>query len=152
MGDFNAHHQLWGCTHNDTRGTRLYNVMNSLDLVPITNRIPTHICIRNGEASPSVIDFALTDPITATLFTQYTADDTLFSDHFPLHYTIDVPSEQTNFNFLPRWNFNKADWASFQAHINVECNNPPPDINSFLDTILNVAKQTIPLTRPPSSW
>ena len=37
----------------------------------------------------------------------------------------------------------------FKAHINVECNNPPPDINSFLDTILNVAKQTIPLTRPP---
>ena len=96
MADFNAHHQLWGCSNNGTRGTQLYNVMNSLDLVPITNRIPTYTCVRNGEASPSVIDFALTDPDTAKLFTQYTADDTLFPDHFPLYYVYDRCSYRRN--------------------------------------------------------
>ena len=99
--------------------------MDTLDLVPITNRIPTYTRTTNGEASHSVIDFAITHTNTASLFTQYTGDDTLFSDHFPLHYTLDVPSGQTNFTFLPRWNFNKANWTEFQNHINVNIASPP---------------------------
>ena len=149
MGDFNAHNQVWGCRYNDTRGTQLLNVINSLDLIPITNMIPTHTCTHNGEVTHSVIDFAITDTNTATLFTQYTADDPLFSDHYPLHYSIDIPSGQCNFSFLPRWNFNKANWVEFQKHINVSLTtSPPQDINTFLDTILEAANKHVPMTRP----
>ena len=149
MGDYNAHHLTWGCQRNDTRGTQLLNVIQTLDLALITSRIPTHNHLRDGVITHSVIDFAITDTNTATLFTQYTADDPLFSDHYPLHYSLDVPSGQTNFSFLPRFNFKKADWASFQEHINVNITTPPPDINSFLDIILESAREHIPLTKPP---
>ena len=116
MGDYNAHHLTWGCQQNDTRGRQLLNVTETLHLALITNRIPTHNHQRDGVITHSVIDFAITDTNTATLpvvnvvkktihFTQYTANDPLFSDHYPLHYSLDVPSGQTNFNFLPRFNF-----------------------------------------------
>ena len=151
LGDFNARHITWGCTNNNTRGTQLYNIMNDLNLIHINNLLPTCTQVRNGQASHSVIDLAITNPRIATLFTQYIADDTLFSDHFPIHYQLEVPSGQANFNFLPRWNFRKADWTSFQNHIDASISSsPPPDINSFLNQILASAHQNIPHTHPPS--
>ena len=116
--------------------------------------IPTHTShITYGRVTHSVIDLGITSPRTATLFTQYVADDTLFSDHFPIHYQLEVPSGQANFNFLPRWNFSRANWTSFQNHINASLRTPlppPPDINSFLNIILASASENIPQTRPRS--
>ena len=149
MGDFNAHHVTWGCATTNQRGTQLFNVINALDLMPINNRVPTHRHIHNSEVTHSVIDLAITDTNTATLFTQHVGADTFFSDHYPIHYTLNVPSGQTNFNFLPRWNFKKADWASFQKHIDESLIDPPADINSFLNVILAAAHQYIPHTGPP---
>ena len=109
LGDFNAHHRTWGCNYTSTRGTQLLNVMNSLDLIHLNDMTPTHTTMRNGEATHSVIDLALTTPNIAPLFTQHVGDDPFFSDHFPIHYQFNVPSGQTNFYSLPRWNFKKAD-------------------------------------------
>ena len=149
MGDFNAHHMTWGCQSNNTRGTQLLKIMNDHNLVHISSMIPTYFTTRRGQPIQSVIDLALTTPRIATLFTQYVADDSLFSDHYPIHYQLESPSGQTNFNFLPRWNFSKADWSSFQQHINASLSTPPEDINSFLNTILASAHENIPHTRPP---
>ena len=44
----------------------------------------------------------------------------------------------------------KADWSSFQKHINESLSTPPSDINSFLNIILASAHQNIPHTRPRS--
>ena len=150
LGDFNAHHMTWGCQSNSTRGKHLLSIMDKYNLIHINNLIPTHVTYRNGKASYSVIDLAITNPHIATLLTQYVADETLFSDHYPIHYQLKVPSGQTNFNFLPRWNFRKADWTSFQNHIDESLtSDPPPDINTFLNKILASAHQNIPHTRPP---
>ena len=149
LGDFNAHHRTWGCHNTYTRGTQLLNILDDLDLTHLSTLTPTHITTQNGEVTHSVIDLAITDPRTATLYTQQVADDPLFSDHYPIHYNLEVPSGQTNFNFLPRWNFKKADWTAYQNHINFSLDIPPPDINSFLNIILAAAHQTIPHTHPP---
>ena len=149
LGDFNAHNRAWGCNNNNTRGNQLLDIMNNLDLIHLNNLIPTHTQNVNGNITYSVIDLGISDPQTATLFTQCVGNDTLFSDHFPIHYILETPSGQTNFNFLPRWNFNKADWNSFQSHIDETLTtHHPPDINTFLNTILSSAQQNIPLTRP----
>ena len=42
LGDFNAHHRTWGCHNTSTRGTQLFNVINSLDLVLLNDMTPTH--------------------------------------------------------------------------------------------------------------
>ena len=149
MGDFNAHHHSWGCTYDNTRGTQLFNILNKLDLIHINNLIPTHITTRNGQVSHSVIDLAITTPHIAPLFYQQVADDTLFSDHYPIHYMLTTSSGQANFNFIPRWNFKKADWLSFQQHIDSAITTSPPDINTFLNLILESARKNIPKTHPP---
>ena len=150
LGDFNAHHMSWGCNTNNTRGTQLFNIINELNLIHINNLIPTHTYTHNGELKHSVIDLAITTPRIATIFTQSVADDTLFSDHYPIHYILETPSGQTNFNFVPRWNFNRADWTSFQNYIDETIHTEhPPDINTFLNTILTSAHQNIPHTGPP---
>ena len=149
MGDFNAHHMTWGCKNNNTRGNQLLNIMNNHNLIHLSNMIPTFFTTRRGQPIQSVIDLALTTPHTAPMFTQHIADDPLFSDHYPIHYQLETPSGQTNFNFLPRWNFSKADWSSFQHHINTSLSTPPKDINSFLNSILASAHESVPHTRPP---
>ena len=149
MGDFNSYNLAWGSAYTNTRGTQLLNVMETFDLICINNRTPTFMRTRNGRVVHSVIDLAFTDTNTATLFYQHVEDDPLFSDHYPIHYELQVPSGQANFNFLPRWNFSKADWASFQKHIDESSPSPPLDINNFLNVILAAAHQYIPHTRPP---
>ena len=149
MGDFNAHHRAWGCTYTRQRGTQLLNVTEALDLIHVNDRTPTHRYTRNGNITYSVIDLAFADTDTATSFTPHVGDDPLFSDHYPIHYNLAVPSGQTNFKFLPRWNFKKADWASFQKHIDETITTPPEDINSFLNVILAAAHQYVPHTGPP---
>ena len=87
---------------------------------------PPHTHIHQGEEIHSVIDLAITTPDIAPLFTQHVVDDSLFSDHFPIHYQHNVPSGQPNFYSIPRWNFKKADWAQFQNHISESLALPPP--------------------------
>ena len=132
LGDFNAHHRTWGCNTTYTRGTQLLRILDDLDLTHLSTLIPTHITTRRGEVTHSVIDLAITDPRTATLFTQHVADDPLFSDHYPIHYNLEVPSGQTNFNFLPRWNLKKADWTAFPNHINESLDTPHLTLTLFL--------------------
>ena len=148
MGDFNSHHQAWGCDTNTRRGQILLDLLDRQNLIFLNNLTPTHIHHHNGKVTYSAIDLAITSPRTAPLFTFQAQSDPLFSDHFPIHIELQVPSGQTNFFSLPRWNFRKADWSAFKDHIDTSL--PPnshPDINTFLNSILTSAHQHIPRTQ-----
>ena len=109
LGDFNAHHLAWGCHTTNTRGTSLHSLLDKHHLVYLNDATPTYQCYRAGQASSSVIDLSLASPQIATSFTSEVQHDRYFSDHYPIHLILEIPSGQTNFNFLPRWNFNRAD-------------------------------------------
>ena len=148
MGDFNSHHQAWGCNTTTPRGQIMLNLMDQHNLIFLNDQSPTHIHHHQGEASYSAIDLAITSPRTAPLFSFQAQSDPFFSDHFPIHIELQVPSGQTNFFSLPRWNLRRADWSSFQHLIDESL--PPnshPDINTFLNTILTSAHQHIPHTQ-----
>ena len=148
MGDFNSHHQTWGCTNNSTRGQIVLDLLEQHNLVFLNNLTPTHMYHHGGQVTYSAIDLALTSPRTAPLFTFTVQSDPLFSDHFPIHIELEVPSGQTNFYSLPRWNLRKADWSTFQNYIDEKLPaNSQPDINTFLNTILESAHQHIPHTQ-----
>ena len=152
LGDLNAHHRSWGCTNTTQRGKQILNVMEALDLVCINTPTPTHRTIRNNALTYSTIDLAITDPSTATLLTHHVQHDTFFSDHYPIHLELNAPSEQSNFHFLPRWNFRKAAWEDFRKHIDGKTTTEPPDINTFLDTVLQAAHKYVPKTKPPQGF
>jgi ribonuclease HI/exonuclease III len=148
MGDFNSHHQAWGCNANTTRGRNILNLLEEHNLVFLNDQTPTHLTHRGGQLSYSAIDLALSSANIAPLFKFNVQSDPLFSDHYPIHIELEFPSGQTNFNFLPRWNIRKADWTSFQNHIDAK--HPPnsqPNIESFLNAILASAHENIPHTR-----
>ena len=146
MGDFNAHHQAWGCSQNRARGNILHDIIESKDIIYLNDTTPTHHCVRNGEVSFSVIDLTLASPNLADLLTSDVQSDRYFSDHYPIHIKLETPSGQTNFHNLPKWNFKKADWLAFQEHIELNYNvDTEPDIRHLLDTIYNAAKEHIPL-------
>ena len=147
MGDYNSHHPAWGCTSTNNRGNTLHRLIDEHNLTYLNNQTPTHITMRNGTAIYSAIDLALTTPNIAPLFSFHVQPDPLFSDHYPIHIHLETPSGQTDFNFLPRWNLNKADWTKFQNHIDeTHTPNSNPDLNHFLNTILASAHQSIPHT------
>ena len=109
MGDFNAHHQSWGCNSTSQRGKIISEFLEQHDIVYLENQTPIH---RGGQVTYSAIDLALATPRIAPLLTFNVQSDPHFSDHYPIHIELQVPSGQTNFNFLPRWNLRNADWSS----------------------------------------
>ena len=149
MGDFNARHRTWGCNNTTTRGESMLDFIDRHNLVYLNNQTPTYICIRQGQVSYSVLDLTLASPSISSIFTSNVETDPLFSDHYPIRIELGVPSGQTDFNFLPRWKLNKADWASFSKHIDERFPaNAEPDVTTFLNTLLESAHKHIPHTAP----
>ena len=106
----------------------------------------TFHCTRQGRTSFSVLDLVLPSPQIAPILTPHVQVDKYFSDHYPIHLTIGIPSDQCN-NFIPKRNFNKADWDSFQEYIDDNYSRESePDINNFLNAILQAAHNFIPHT------
>ena len=151
LGDLNAQHPAWGCNNTNTRGNYIHQIINDNNILFLNDMTPTHLFTRDGQIGYSVIDLAISSPSLATLFNFEVQPDPLFSDHYPIHLSLNIPSGQTNFNFLPRWNLRKADWTSFQFYIDeTHPLNSSPDLQTFLNTILASAQNNIPLTHPPN--
>ena len=49
-------------------------------------------------------------------------------------------------NFIPKWNFKKADWDSFREYIDKQHNVDNNDINDFLNIIREAADINVPRT------
>ena len=151
LGDFNAHHRAWGCDATNGRGRAVLDFIERHNLVFLNNQSPTYVTTRRARPSYSAIDLSLASPSLAPLFDFKVESDPLFSDHFPIRLELGVPSGQTDFSFLPRWNLKKADWASFAKHIDENYpSDAEPDITTFLNAVLASAHQNIPHTAPRS--
>ena len=96
-----AQHTAWGCHSNNTRGNTLLTLLDKHNLVYLNDMTPTFHCTRQGRTSFSVLDLAFASPQIAPIFTPHVQVDKYFSDHYPIHLTIGIPSEQFN-NFIPK--------------------------------------------------
>lgn len=63
LGDFNAHHMLWGSNCNDTRGKIIENTLLNpcIDLSCLNTGKRTHCNIANGTESPSLYWYVFND-------------------------------------------------------------------------------------------
>ena len=81
-GDFNAHHEAWGCSESDVYGKTLSESLDLNNFVYLNNGKPTRLNPINGRNS--AIDLSLTSPCFQPLVQWNTLNDTYGSDHFPI--------------------------------------------------------------------
>ena len=147
MGDFNAHHTLWGCKNISTKGKTMENFINRNDIVYLNNKEPTYI--HPAFQTLSTLDLALCHPTLGLDFTFSVLSDLFGSDHFPVLLTSSVSESGEK---LPHWNFKKADWATYEA-MSRSLFTTPTDMNmeSFTSKLHDFAEECIPKTSAKSS-
>jgi len=108
MGDFNAHHPLWGSSKLNLRGQVVENVLLHNNISILNSKQSTYIHPATG--SLSNIDLTLCSPSIAIDFSWNLQSDTYGSDHFPILLSTNKP---TSCQYLQYWKINKADWPKF---------------------------------------
>ena len=148
LGDFNAHHGLWGSQRTDGRGLQMMDFISGSDLVILNDGSPTRIA--DGTGDVSCIDLSLVSSNLAARFEWATYDDTLGSDHLPisLSYSCDFVRTPST----PRFNLKNADWGRFSKLVKLEIIGETIDdkVNNIQDCIIEGANATIPKTSTDS--
>ena len=147
LGDFNAHHSLWGCSNTDGKGQEIEKFLLQNNLCLINKSNATYIHPATG--SRSSIDLAISDPALFLDLTWHVHDDLCGSDHLPIilsHMTVEPPLDRP-----PRWNLQRADWTLFESLCRdrlgaTELENRADPIGYFSTTLLSIAEESIPCT------
>ncbi len=138
LGDFNAHHTLWGGRNINHKGKEIEDLLNRHQLVVLNDKSPTYI--HPGFGTLSTLDLAICDPTLALDFSFNVSSDLYGSDHYP----VLLKSTSSNSNTkIPHWNFRKADWAKFE----ILCENritEDMDIDSFTMELQKITEESIP--------
>ena len=100
LGDFNAHHTVWGCDQVNTRGRHLERFISQHALCVLNTGQATHFSLPSGRES--VLDLSLCSPQHASLFHWSVGGDPMGSDHLPIFLAIDDQSCSSQ-NFSPRF-------------------------------------------------
>lgn len=145
LGDFNAHHSLWGSDHIDSRGRTMERLICDEHLAVLNTGSPTHFTMPTGNTS--AIDLSLVSPQVLPLFTWKVDEDPLGSDHFPVWLSFD--SDANPRDRPRRWNMRNVVWSEFTA--DAESSFPTQDgqqhsVDTFTETLLDVAGRHIPMT------
>lgn len=148
MGDFNAHHELWGGSHIDPRGRIIESLyLQNEHLVLLNENSPTHLSMSSGNFSS--IDLSFCSRSLATCLEWEVIQDAQTSDHLPISIQM-LMSIKHNRSRPVKWILPKADWSSFTNELEYEIINltePIQDINSFTNLIIRVAENHIPKTK-----
>ena len=134
-GDFNAHHQQWFGSHNNSRGIRIVDFCDRHNLNIKDLNKPTHIDRRNDTATH--IDLTLISPRIDHLFHWDTDIETHGSDHYPIILTLEANQQ---YERIQSWNYNKADWISFNQNLSLQI---PENITSIDAKVEWTTKQII---------
>lgn len=157
LGDFNAHHTVWGCDQVNTRGRHLERFISQHALCVLNTGQATHFSLPSGRES--VLDLSLCSPQLASLFHWAVGGDPMGSDHLPIFLAID---DVAVIGTRPqRWNFSKADMSEFRSLLESRFEDLGDGevltVEQFSSLILDAAHASIPRTsgkprRPPVPW
>lgn len=83
VGDFNAHHELWGSTHTDARGRIIEHFyLQNEHLILLNENSPAYLSMSTGTFS--AIDLSFCSRSLARSLEWEVIQDCLASDHFPI--------------------------------------------------------------------
>ena len=155
LGDFNAYHQLWGCTTNDSRGAVLEGVISSGRLCVLNDGRPTRI----GYSSQTAIDLTISSPTILNEFSWNVSSTPLDSDHCPITITLNDSPISTTETTL---NLKNADWTLFRnsdawnSLPSIDSTDNPALIADFYQRIRRASSDSIPSFIPskfyPKPW
>lgn len=142
LGDFNAHHPLWGTSNADARGKMIETILNNNPLTPLNTGASTH-------ESGSAIDLTIATSQLAPDFRWSVGDSLLSSDHFPIFTTLETVTAPTE---VPTelWNYKKGKWKNFQndpiwdTMDNLPLADPGSALESFYDALNTLGNSHIP--------
>jgi len=157
LGDFNAHHPLWGNTRTDQAGREMEYLLTTTNLCLLNSKCATYSHPATGTLTS--IDLSITSPSILQDFQWTVEGDPHGSDHFP----IVLKTTQDNPQFCPGgWAFKRADWSKFSNLCDTTINrtdilNALDPILNLAETIIDIANQTIPKHNPngrkvPKPW
>jgi len=141
MGDFNAHHPLWGRSKLNLRGQVVENILLHNNIPILNSKQSTYIYPATG--SLSNINLTLCSPSIAIDFSWNLQSDTYGSDYFPIFLST---NKSTSSPYLQYWKINKADWPKFSQSCEHSVDNNISTIEQFSDTLVTIANKTIPKT------
>ena len=154
VGDFNAHHRLWGNPHTSTKGRNLIEALDNLNLTLHNDKSQTFIHRRGTSA----LDLTFTSANISHQFEWVNSEEYMMSDHCIIqlyaHSNIERPQSVPN-NPRPRFNLKKADWLKFMiltdASIESLAISPTDPIGSYDKieaAIISAAEESIPKSKP----
>ena len=119
VGDFNAHHALWGGTGTEARGGGAglaENIVNA-NLFLLNDGSPTRLPDR-AEHTATAIDLSLVSPTLAPHATWHVVEDDMGSDHLPLHISFNKAGPEVRSRDTARkYNYHRADWEAFSSRL-----------------------------------
>ena len=145
LGDFNAHHTMWGCTNVDHRGQIMESIIEALDLCLMNTGMTTYIHPATGTSS--ALDLSLCHPSLASDYSWHLLDDSHGSDHFPI---LIQPLAVTLRGRVPTFNIKRANWVQYEAMCKTDITNiitlATNPVESFTYKLQSICEQTIPKT------
>uniref|UniRef100_A0A147BLN2 Putative tick transposon n=1 Tax=Ixodes ricinus TaxID=34613 RepID=A0A147BLN2_IXORI len=148
LGDFNAHHTMWGSARIDSRGGLIERFLLSSNLCLLNNKSPTFFSAVHN--SFTCIDLSISSPSLLPCFSWKVLDNPFGGDHFPvvLESLVDLPRLQKR---MPRWKLDKADWKRFSQAATFDASllailTPDEATRYVTEQIVNAAEQSIPRT------
>ncbi|GFU13093.1 putative rna-directed dna polymerase from mobile element jockey-like protein [Trichonephila clavipes] len=159
LGDFNAHHLLWGCQDVNSRRKVVEKLLTELDLPLLNDGSNTYFPSRTQ--SFSAIDLSICSPSLLLDLTWSVLDNPLGSDHFPVVISYATPIACVTIR-QPRCKFDQADWETFRTHADitedmVSSGSIDEAVSLVTCCIISVANNEIPqpssrLPRFPKPW
>ena len=110
MGDFNGHHEFWGCSDSNSRGQIIETFIERNSLCLLNDKSKTYLHPATGHYSS--LDLSICHPSLFLDFEWKVLDDLHGSDHFPI--IVSSTLQQTS-DHPTYFKFNKADWEKFQS-------------------------------------
>ena len=148
-GDFNGKNTLWANDENNRRGEVLEKFMFENDLALLNTDVKTRYNIINN--TWSLIDLSIVHPALYLDFDSKVLPDPHGSDHHPI--IISLNGELWETEKIPKWNFKRADWASFRTQCKNEITtdlfeNEEDEIKVFTEKLIEICSENIPMTSP----
>ena len=154
-GDFNCKNKLWDCGASDTSDAHLVQAIEQSDLVTLNDGTPTRLGYNHQKDTAP--DLTLVSADLALKAEWDVGTDNLQSDHLPIHIRLNIEALTTEQDSTPTYQFHKANWNTFQAHLTTLCsdkdNNPRHnDIEEYYcnvrQILLSAADHAIPKKAP----
>jgi len=114
IGDFNAHHQVWGDARIDGQGEAIVRACDAHNLIILNDGLPTFIS-SSGHAS-TTIDLSIASRNFGLLVSVSTFQDLHDNDYFPISISIACTSPSV-FKFSNRLNLSDKQLASLHFRL-----------------------------------